>query len=179
MIIVLLSLWLAPKSLLAQTAAPDSLLTLDRLFGSDDFTAQTYGPTRWLASGGYTTLETSESESGARDIVRHDPTTGRQEVLVSAKSLVPPGQPTALEIEDYDWSSDRSRLLVFTNTKRVWRRNTRGDYWVLDLQSGDLIQLGRFAEPSRLMFAKFSPDGDRVAYVYRNNIYVESLDDGG
>ncbi len=167
-----------PRSLMGQTVGPDSLLTLDRLFDSEDFAAETYGPTRWLATGGYTTLEISQSVPGARDIVRHDPATGEQEVLVPAQSLVPEGQSNALKIEDYDWSADRSRLLVFTNTKRVWRRNTRGDYWVLDLQSGDLVQLGRFADPSGLMFAKFSPEGDRVAYVYRNNIYVESLDDG-
>ncbi|MBT8399967.1 MAG: S9 family peptidase, partial [Rhodothermia bacterium] len=167
-----------PNSLLGQTAGPDSLLTLDRLFDSEDFAAETYGPIRWLASGGYTTLESSESVPGTQDIVRHDPATGSQEVLVPAESLVPPGQTNALEIEDYHWSADHSRLLVFTNTKRVWRRNTRGDYWVLDLKSGRLAQLGRFADPSRLMFAKFSPDGGRVAYVYRNNIYVESLSDG-
>ncbi len=175
-----LLMWaLLPNALLGQTSDSDSLLTLDRLFDSEDFTAATYGPTRWLAGGGYTTLENSQSVLGAREIVRHDPATGSREILVPGESLVSPRRSFALEIEDYDWSADRSRLLVFTNTRRVWRRNTRGDYWVLDLPSGDLIQLGRFAEPSRLMFAKFSPDGDRVAYVYRNNIYVESLDGGG
>jgi len=71
-------------------------------------------------------------------------------------------------------------LLVFTNTKPVWQLNTRGDYWVLDRKSGGLRQLGgREAKPSTLMFAKFSPDGGRVAYVRENNLYVEDLGSGG
>ncbi|MCA9975601.1 MAG: DPP IV N-terminal domain-containing protein, partial [Anaerolineales bacterium] len=67
---------------------------------------------------------------------------------------------------------------IFTNTKRVWRMHTRGDYWVLDLPSGRLTQLGGEAEPSTLMFAKFSPDNQSVAYVRQNNIYVEEISSG-
>ena len=67
---------------------------------------------------------------------------------------------------------------MFTNTVRVWRRNTRGDYWVLDVASGALRKLGGVAPPSSLMFAKFSPDGTRVAYVVANNLYVENVATG-
>jgi dipeptidyl-peptidase-4 len=59
----------------------------------------------------------------------------------------------------------------------VWRQNTRGDYWVLDLGSGVLQKLGGDAPEAALMFAKFSPDGSRVAYVRQNDIYVERLAD--
>ena len=67
---------------------------------------------------------------------------------------------------------------MFTNSKQVWRLNTRGDYWVLDRTNGKLRQLGAFATPSTLMYAKFSPDGDRVGYVVENNLYVEDLASG-
>lgn len=66
-------------------------------------------------------------------------------------------------------------LLIFTNSQRVWRQRTRGDYWVLNLDSGNLIKLGGDAKPSTLMFAKFSPDSTRVGYVRENNLYVEAL----
>jgi dipeptidyl-peptidase-4 len=69
-------------------------------------------------------------------------------------------------------------MLVYTNSKKVWRQNTRGDYWVLDVASGKLTKLGGEAKPSTLMFAKFSPDGKRVGYVRENNLYVENLADG-
>ena len=78
-------------------------------------------------------------------------------------------------IETVTPSADGARLLVFTNTARVWRQHTRGDYWVLDRASGKLQQLGIGARPSTLMFAKFAPDNLSVAYVFANNIYVETL----
>jgi dipeptidyl-peptidase-4 len=89
--------------------------------------------------------------------------------------LVPTGLDTPLTIASYEWSSNRQLLLIFTNTKRVWRRNTRGDYWLLDLQSGDLKQLGTKFPESTLMFTKFSPDDAKVAYVSEHNLYVEDL----
>jgi dipeptidyl-peptidase-4 len=85
-----------------------------------------------------------------------------------------------LAVEDYSVSPDGKQLLVFTNSQKVWRENTRGDFWALDLASGSPRKLGgAAAKPSTLMFAKFSPDGGRVAYVRENNLYVENLADGG
>ena len=42
----------------------------------------------------------------------------------------------------YEWSADEKRILIYTNSQKVWRYNTRGDYWVLDLASGKLSKLG-------------------------------------
>ena len=69
-------------------------------------------------------------------------------------------------------------LLIFTNTKRVWRANTRGDYWILNLETNNLKKLGGDAKSSTLMFATLSPNNKYVGYVRENNIYIESvLDD--
>ena len=158
---------------------PDpALVTLDRIFDSRDFQLERFGLARWLGEAAYTTLEPSATVSGARDIVRHDARTGAPEVLVPASRLVPRGRETPLEIDDYRWSGGGTRLLVYTNSQRVWRQNTRGDYWVLDLGAGTLRQLGGDARPATLMFAKFSPDGTRVAYVRENDLYVEDVGAG-
>lgn len=156
-----------------------SLLTLDRIFLEREFSGERFGRIQWLGDGrGYTILEPSASVNGGMEIVKYEPETGQREVLVTAGHLIPAGDSEPLGIDGYSWSQDGRKLLVFTNSKRVWRRNTRGDYWVLDLASGKLNQLGRKADPSTLMFAKFSPGADRVAYVKENNIYVESLQTG-
>jgi dipeptidyl-peptidase-4 len=156
-----------------------SLLTVERIFSTREFFPQRFGPARWLADGsGYTTLEPSQSQEGANDIVKYDPATNARQVLVPAEWLVPAGSKEPLGIDDYSWSDDGARLLIFTNTKRVWRSNTRGDYWVLNLAGHELKKLGGGFEESTLMFAKFSPDGGRVGYVVKNNIYVEELSDG-
>ncbi|HYJ78652.1 MAG TPA: S9 family peptidase [Longimicrobiaceae bacterium] len=151
-----------------------------RIFTSRDYSSQFFGPARWLEGGdAYTTLEPSTEVADAQDIVRYQTATGARTVHVSARRLVPAGDSAALAVEDYRWSDDGAKLLVFTNTQRVWRDNTRGDYWVLDLRSGALRKLGGPDAPeSTLMFAKFSPAGDRVAYVRQGDLYVERLADG-
>ena len=168
------------------TATQDqSLLTVDRIFGLDkEFKSEVWGPAYWLQdSSAYTTLESSDHFTDAKDakeiqdIVKYTPETGQREVIVPAQSLIPPGQLLPLQIKDYAWSGDTGKVLIFTNNKRVWRKKTRGDYWVFDRATQTLQQLGGEAEPASLMFATFSPDGTRVAYVCQNNLFVQCLDD--
>ncbi len=158
----------------AETNSP--LLTLERLYGSGEFGGEGGPSLRWLDDGsGYTTWETATAPGGGRDLVRHDPATGATNILVSAADLVPAGRSSPLSVEDFAWSKDRSRLLIYTDSRRVWRTNSRGDYWVLDRTSHELFRIGGDAPPSSLMFAKFSPDGRKVAYVQDRNIHVQDL----
>ncbi len=160
--------------------APDpALLTVQRIYGSEEFTPESFGPSRWLEQGAaYTTLEPGPGGVG-HEIVRYETATGRREVLVTAAQLTPSGAPAPLTVADYAWTTDLGRVLIFTNTRQVWRLHTRGDYWVLDRSTGRLRKLGGAeAEPATLMYAKFSPDGGRVGYVRANDLYVEDLETG-
>src|ERR671917_780823 len=165
---------------LASQQTDSSHLSLERIFNSDEFVPERLGPVRWLSNAAaYIKLEADSSTPGGRSLVRYDAASGKREVWVAASRLVPKGDSMPLSVEDYSISPDGKQLLVFTNSQKVWRQNTRGDFWALDLASGRLHQLGgRDAKPSTLMFAKFAPDGGRVAYVRENNLYVENLADG-
>ena len=82
------------------------------------------------------------------------------------------------EIEQIVWNDNATKVLVYTNSKTVWRAKTKGDYWVFDLTTGKGKQLGKDLETSSLMFAKFSSDNENVAYVSKHNIYLENLNSG-
>ncbi|MEM7387873.1 MAG: S9 family peptidase, partial [Verrucomicrobiota bacterium] len=100
-------------------------------------------------------------------------------MLVGEDDLRPSLEDDPLKVDSYQLSADRSKLLIYTNSKRVWRRKTRGDYWVYDISGRSLHQLGGpDAAPSSLMFAELSPDGENVCYVWENNLYVEDLRGG-
>ena len=174
--LVLLALLIVAPIFAQQAArqADQSLLTLDTIF---TYRPQSLGWHQWQADGsGYLMLEPSQAK-GALDLVRYDAASGTRTILVSAQNLTPAGASSPLTIEEFTLSADNKRLLIFTNSERVWRSNTRGDYWVFDLTTKKLQKLGGTAKPSTLMFAKFSPDATRVGYVRENNIYVESLAD--
>src|SRR5690242_17225747 len=102
-----------------------STLTLDRIFNSSEFTAERFGPARWHGEGGYTTLEPSAGAGGgrndARDIIRYDAATGKRSVLISSTQLIPKGESKPLPVDDYLWSADGNRLLIYTNSQKVWR----------------------------------------------------------
>ena len=150
--------------------------TLDSIFNKHEFDAKRFGPARWIDKGAeYTTLEPSTAVPKGEDIVAYTTSTGKRTVLVSAAKLMSAPDAQPMKIDDYAWSEDNKQLLIFTNTKKVWRVNSRGDYWLLDLASGRLKKLGGDAPESSLMFAKFSPDGKSVGFVRANNIYVQDL----
>ena len=161
---------------LAKKSDP-SRLAIDRIYASSEFASQS-ASANWLPDGsGYTTLE-RVANSTAREIVRHAPDSNEKSVLVSIDQLTPDLETGPIPVEGYTFSDDQSRVLIYTNSKRVWRRRTRGDYWVLDRSSNDLRKLGGNGPASTMMFAKFSPKADRVAYVRNRNIYVEEISSG-
>jgi dipeptidyl-peptidase-4 len=172
--VILCMILLSAATAFGQQTSSD-LLTVDTTF---TYQAERVGDLRWQANGsGYLMLEPSAGKT-APDLVRYDAASGARTVLLPAEKLVPPGASSPLVIEEFDLSNDEQSALIFTNTKRVWRSNTRGDYWVINFKTGKLLKLGGEAKPSSLMFAKFSPDDTRVGYVRENNIYVQNVSDG-
>ncbi len=127
---------------------------------------------RWTPDGN----ATYQVEGNA--IIRQDVRTSAKETVLPSEWLKPAGSDKSITIKDFTFSSDGSYVLIFTNTRQVWRLETRGDYWVLNLKTKALKQLGKNLPEASLMFAKISPDGKKAAYVSRNNIYTEDLTTG-
>jgi dipeptidyl-peptidase 4 len=155
---------------------------------SKELQPKTFGPSRWLDGGrAYATLEAPPGADGeAREIVAYDSASGARRVLVDLRALTPAQAAKPLMVDDYEWSRDGRRVLLYTDSQKVWREHTRGDYWLLDLDAARLTRLGGGASPGTLMFASFSPDGRRVAYLRRDagaqsvatNLYVEDAASG-
>src|ERR1700735_972321 len=136
----------APSPARAQLA-DSSLLTLDRLFSSSDFRAKEFGPAQWISGGVYTPVEPRAGGAGT-DIVRYDAATGARTIFVPAARLIPAGDSAPMAIEDYTVSPDGRHVLVFTNSRRVWRQRTRGDFWLVDLTTWALRELGGGGAPA-------------------------------
>ena len=108
-------------------------------------------------------------------IVKTDARSNNETVLIKKEQLTPQGSVKPLSFRQFNFSADNRKLLIYTNTAKVWRYNTRGDYWVLDIPSNTLTQIGSGRPSQSLMFAKISPDSKMVAYVSEHNIYAEDL----
>ncbi len=190
-----------------------SHLSLEKIYKDAFFRSERGEYFRWLDDGsGYTVLEARKQELNAdsdktetedevaaeregitgNDIVFYNVDGSGRTVLVPFEALTPKGKDAPITIDDYIWSEDGKWVLIYTNSKKVWRSRSRGDYFLLNLASQSLQQLGpqvvldafEAKEPAskeelpneaRLMFAKFSPDSSKLAYVYRNNIYYQDI----
>ena len=147
-------------------------LTLEDIYVKGTFRARGVPQPTWMEDG------RSYSALTEKGLVRVDAATLAETVIVPQAAFVPEGAAHPLRVEDYTWSEDKTKLVIYTNSRRVWRRNTRGDYWLVDVAAGSVRQLGKGLEPSRMMYGKLSPAGDRFAYVYFNNLYVEDVATG-
>ncbi|GAB3007746.1 S9 family peptidase [Niabella terrae] len=127
---------------------------------------------QWTPDGsGYYRVE-------AGSIVQQNLATSDSKTLFDSQKLIPEGAGKPITIKQFSVAEDASKLLIFTNTRKVWRYETRGDYWVYDRQTEQLKQLGKTLPEASLMFAKLSPDGTKAAYVSQYNLYVEDLSSG-
>ena len=177
----ILSLALVVCGALAPLRAQSSLRLgeqLQRIFQGRDYRPETFGPAVWFDDNRSYGMVERTGAGGAQELVEYDATSGARTVLADASLLTPKGAAAPLSIAGYAWTADRHRALIFTNTRPVWRQNTRGDYWLLDRDSRSLRKIGGDAPESSLMFAKLSPDGSRIAYVRERNLYVETLGSG-
>ncbi len=155
-----------------------SRFSLEDIYSGRLIETKGFGPINWLEDGErYSRLEPN-NRTGGTDVVAYRAEDNKREVLIPSALLVDKTTGKSIDVRSISWSEDNDRVLIYNNTQRVWRYDTRGDYWVLTLSDGTLRKLGKGLPESSMMFAKFSPDGNRVAYVSNNNIYVENLGSG-
>ena len=180
------SLYGCSNTMDTQFQPKQTTLTLEQIYKDKYFKGERSTYFKWLEDGtGYTVLERRNNSTQAdddkagvtgNDIVFYHADGTNRSVLVEFEKLIPEGSDKPLRIESYSWSDDGKWLMVFTNGQKVWRSRSRGDFWVLNLETNELSQLGgENVEPKKLMFAKFSPDSKQVAYVKDNNIYRQDL----
>ena len=153
-------------------------LNLEDIVAGNVIQTKGVGSMTWLKDGErYSRLENNK-QTGGTDIVAYQAKDNSREVIIPSSLLTDKSTGKPIPVRSISWSADNEKVLIYNNTQRVWRYDTRGDYWVLNLKDGALRQLGKGMPESSMMFAKFSPDGTRVAYVSNNNIYVEDIDSG-
>ncbi|MCL4642269.1 MULTISPECIES: S9 family peptidase [Olivibacter] len=143
---------------------------VSNLFSINFLFAQPGVKTQWTPDGnGYYEI----SDGQVLEVKLLDP--NHPAVFLDGSALTPQDSSAPLKVKQFSISADRRKVLLFTNTKRVWRYHTRGDYWIYDINKKELKQLGKGLPASSLMFAKLSPDGTSVAYVSKHNVYIEDL----
>ena len=75
------------------------------------------------------------------------------------------------KISKYTFSQDEKKLLLATETESIYRYSKKSIYYVYNIHTDKLKMLHK----DKLMHATFSPDGEKVAYVRANNLYIYDI----
>lgn len=151
-----------------QTKQP---LTLDHLLIDHVYKRASLGIWAWHPQKDGLVIVESDSDKIAQAVEFVSFHTGDTTLMISDDKLI--WQDNALDIQDVWISKTGERILFLTQRQKIWRHSFSGIYFVYDFQEK---RLTRLASGERLRNVKFSPDGDKVAYVKPdNNLYVTFL----
>ncbi len=147
-------------------------LSLESLFNSSAFSGDFFRGGRWAEAG--PVVRYIERDGDATHLMEYNLETDTRTVLIDGSALAKPDGEGNVQIEEYDYSADRSKVLLYTDSERVWRLNTKGYYYVYDLASGTVTPVAD-RDAGLQMFAKFNPAGSHVAFVRDRNLFVVDL----
>ena len=164
---------LAQPAATLDTTSPADALSIEQLFGSYEFYGAYFRGGRWAEEGPVLTFVEGDREQSATHLTQLDLRTDTRTRLLDGRELKrPDGQ--LVQIEEYQFSADGRHALLFADSERVWRYNTKGVYYVFNTEQKTVRPV---ADPAKglQMFAKFDPAGRRVAFVRERDLYVVDL----
>ncbi|MBA3902028.1 MAG: S9 family peptidase, partial [Bacteroidetes bacterium] len=149
-------------------------ISLEEIWASRTFAQEMVHGLRSMEDGlHYTALEQLDGE---QVLNQYSYQTGKlAKKLLSATDLIPQGAATALQIDDYTFSADESKVLIATESELIYRHSSRSNYYVYDFKTKSLTRL---SEGGKQLYATFSPKKEMVAFVRDNNIFVKDLKSG-
>jgi len=115
----------------------------------------------------YTTLE----DDGTK-IVKYSYKTGKKEEVIFDIGNLKRNPDSVKHITDYEFSPDETKILVYNDVERIYRRSFLARYYVYDRRYRELIPI---ADEGKQQVPAFSPNSQMVAYVKDNDIYLKKL----
>ena len=78
------------------------------------------------------------------------------------------------KITGYSFSKDDKLMLLTAETESMYRYSKRSIYYVFNIHNNKLKQISE----NKIRYTTFSPDGSKVAYVFKNNLFIKNLRNG-
>lgn len=147
------------------TAFSQKKIELKDVISSRTFASKTVSGLHSMNDGlNYSTLEEGNK------IVRYSYKTGDKVDLLFDLSKIE--NPVFQNFSDYSFSSDETKILFTTKKESIYRHSFTAEYYIWNQTTQEIAPLSANG-PQQL--ATFSPDGERVAFVRDNNLFVKSL----
>lgn len=155
-------------------SSQDNELTVEKIWKNGEFKSSSIVGFKSMKDGEHFSKITGERS--ARAITKHAflDYKGVGETIVKLNELKL--NNIQIEIDDYSFNEDESKLLFTTQTTPIYRRSYTAIYYLYDLKTKVIQELDNLHQPQTL--AEYSPDGTKVSFIYSNNLYVKDLKTG-
>ena len=157
--------------------ADSTAFTLEAIHAQDTFAPESFRGGRWADEGPVITYIEPADSGDATHLMRYNLETGDSTRVIDGTTLYAEDVGRVVPIEDYQFSEDGDKVLIYTDSRQVWRANTKGFYYVYDRAAETLTPVADRTDGYQ-MFAKFNPSATAVAFVRQRNLYVVDLASG-
>ena len=155
-----------------QTTSPS--LTLEDIHASGKFASKSFLGGRWADQGPVIRFIERDADAGQTNLMSYNLEDESRVVLIDGNKLHADDVDRLIDIENYAYGQDGRVVLIYTDSERVWRVNSKGYYYLYDLESHALTPISDRTAGFQ-MFAKLSPDGTKVAFVRNRNLFLVDL----
>ena len=144
--------------------------TLEDVFKKGTFSTKGMRGLRSMKDGNtYLTVETDE-KTKVRYVAKNNYLDGKQNsILFKETDLVFKGNTLPIST---DFNDNETKVLIPVDEEAIYRRSSKANYFVYDLLSKKITEV---SGNGKQLFATFSPDGNSVAFVRDNNLFVKNL----
>jgi len=159
---------------LAKAAHGQKQITLEDIWQNNTFSVKRISGIRSMKNGEhYTTLS---KNSNTQAIVMNEYKTGNSiDTVLKNSWLKAGGNDPGVEIEEYQFSDDESKILITSASEQIYRHSTRENYYIYDRKSKKTTFI---STNGKQMYAEFSPDVKNIAFVRDNNLFVYEIASG-
>ena len=150
--------------IITPTFAQKRDITLDDLWQNYTFYPSYIGGFNSMNDGEhYSTIEKTEK---GQEIIKHQFKDGKK-----VRTLFSSADFDIQRINNYTFSDDEKQLLLSTETEKIYRHSSKSAYYIYNVFTDKLKKL----TDDKVMYATFSPNGEKVAYVFDNNLYIKNI----
>ena len=111
-------------------------------------------------------ITTMEKTEKGQEIIKHQFKDGKK-----VRTLFSSADFDIQRINNYTFSDDEKQLLLSTETEKIYRYSSKSVYYIYNIFTDKLKKL----TDDKVMYATFSPNGEKVAYVFDNNLYIKNI----
>lgn len=140
-------------------------ITVDDIWTKGTFETQSVPGFRFMNDGLHYTKRVGQT------ITKNNFLNGEEvAVILNGTDLQAPGYTGSFQ--SYQFSDDEKKILLKTDTESIYRRSTKAHFFVYDLNAESITPV---FQKGKVMHATFSPNGQKVAFVFQNNLYFKDL----